>query len=142
MNHRGLLLDTSYLLPIFGIDISLEMPLNVILNSGQSLFYNPVSLIEIKWVYYKLVRMKRIDLRDARKNYILGLNILKADERFRETPLTTPAIERVADILHDMGLNDYFDRMIAATSIVEKLKLITDDQELKYIREKYLKFIK
>ncbi len=140
--RRGFLLDSSYLLPIFSIDIDLRFTLKDILRAGEPVYYNPVSLVEIKWVLYKLVRKGYIDMAAARKNYIKGLGLLLRDKRLKSTPLTTPGIERVADILHDLGINDYFDRLIAATSIVGRLKLLTDDRELLNIEAKYREYIR
>ena len=136
---RALLLDSSYLLPLFGVDVRLRTPLGDLLSAGAPLYYNPVSLVEIKWVYYKLVRRGDISLSEARANYIRGLELLLRDKRFRETPLTAPDVERVADALHDLGVTDYFDRLIAATSIVWDLELVTDDRQLLDAMERYLR---
>ncbi len=139
--YRGLLLDTMYLLPIFGVDVELETSLHGLLEEGDPLYYNPLSLVEIKWVYYRLVRLGVVSITEARRNYIEGFRALLRDKRFRRTPVTTPAIERVADDLHDMGIKDYFDRMIAATAIVGRLRLVTDDKDLKDIEERYREWL-
>ncbi len=135
---RKILLDSSYLLPLFNIDVDLSMPLGKLLEEHETMYFNPVSLVEIKWVLYKLVRKNKLSLREARENYINGLKLVLRDKRFRKTPLTTPRIERIADKLHDMGLNDYFDRIIGATAIALRLELVTDDRELREFITEYL----
>lgn len=52
------------------------------------------------------------------------------DRRFIQTQLTSPEIEDIADKQGDIGLKDHFDRLIAATAIVNDFKLLTEDREL------------
>lgn len=127
-----LVLDTNYLLPLFGIDVQLKLSLEELLREFKPVYYNPVSLIEAKWVGLKLARKAVVDLRLFRSRYVLGLKALRGDKRFRATPLTTPAMERFISRLQDMGVTDYFDQLIAATAISGRAKLLTEDEDLKH----------
>ena len=88
------------------------------------------------------MRKGLIPLKESRNNYKEGLEVLLRDKRFKQTLLTSPSIEKVADKLEDLGLKDYFDRIIAATAITNKFKLLTEDKELiNLLKEKHQKTI-
>jgi len=132
------IIDTSYLLPIFGVEVKTKIKLVDILRSYIKIYYNPISLVEIKWVLYRIVRRGLLPLDEARKSYREGLDVLFRDKRFRQTSLTSSSIEEIADKLEDLGLRDYFDRLIAATAIAGEYKLITEDKELiKILKDDY-----
>lgn len=137
MNPK-VIIDTSYLLPIFGVEVKTKIKLIDILRSYIEIYYNPISLVEIKWVLYRIVRRGLLPLDEARKSYREGLDVLFRDKRFRQTSLTSSSIEEIADKLEDLGLRDYFDRLIAATAIAGEYKLITEDKELiKILKDDY-----
>jgi hypothetical protein len=126
-----LLLDTSYLLPVFGIDVGLsefETRFPKILDEYDT-HYNPVSLLEAKWIS---LRMGRGTFRDKfLDRYRSGLAAIMTDERLAQTALTDGATELIADrLLTDDGIDDYFDRMIYATAASEKTHLLTEDEVL------------
>jgi len=58
MVGEDLLLDTTYLLPILGIRMSLKgfSELFPKLLDDYTVFYNPVSLVEAKWVMLRLAK--------------------------------------------------------------------------------------
>jgi len=58
MADEELVLDTTYLLPIFGIDMRLKGfgELFPRLLASYAVLYNPVSLVEAKWIVLKLVK--------------------------------------------------------------------------------------
>ena len=128
-----LLLDTTYLLPIFGVSVGLEdfeRRFGKLLGSF-SVRYNPVSLMEAKWVVLRLGRKDRAK-KDALLNaYRTGLKVLASDGRLKETPLTSEAAEAVADeLLVKDGVKDYFDRVIYGTASDRNCVLLTEDEEL------------
>ena len=127
---HNVIVDTSYLLPLFGIDVKTKIKLEEILEEYGKVYYNPISLIEAKWVMYRIVKRGLISLKEARSDYREGLEALLRDRRFIQTQLTSPEVEDIADELEDMGLKDYFDRLIAATAIVNDFKFLTEDREL------------
>ena len=138
MARERILLDTTYLLPLFGIHLNLrgyEEMFPRLLGEFEVL-YTPVSLVEAKWIILKLARRKPT-LRDRLlREYRAGLDALMADERLRATVLTNSMIEDIADHLLGLGLRDYFDRMIYATAYYYDSILLTEDEALHDIRSK------
>jgi PIN domain nuclease of toxin-antitoxin system len=125
------LLDTTYLLPIFGIDVRLagfEDRFPEILEE-YDVHYNPISLVEAKRISLRLGRSG--NRKEFCEKYRSGLGAILADERIRQTRVTDGAIESVADrLLADEAVKDYFDRMIYATAAVERSRLLTEDKVL------------
>jgi hypothetical protein len=126
-----LLLDTTYLLPVFGIDVGLakfEIKFPEILDE-YDIRYNPVSLLEAKWISLRIGRHTDRDKFLAR--YRSGLGAIMTDKRIKQTRFTDGAVELIADrLLTDNRLNDYFDRMIYATAAAENSHLLTEDKVL------------
>lgn len=126
-----LLLDTTYFLPLFGIDVRLagfENRFPKILDEYE-VCYNPVSLLEAKWISLRLGRgASRNKFLEA---YRSGLATILADKRISQTKLTNATVELAADqLLAVDGVRDYFDRMIYATAAAEETYLLTEDKEL------------
>ena len=128
-----LLLDTTYLLPAFGIALPLESFSERFpsILKAYSVSYNPISLVEAKWVVLRLSRQRPADRGKLLDSYRLGLRVVLADERLKQTDLTSESVERVADgLLIDMRSGDYFDRMIYGTACALDGLLLTEDNEL------------
>jgi len=125
------LLDTTYLLPIFGIDVRLagfEDKFPKVLEE-YDVRYNPISLVEAKWISLRLGRGANRD--KFLEAYRSGLATIFADKRINQTRLTDGAIELIADqLLAEDGVRDYFDRIIYATAAREKSYLLTEDKAL------------
>jgi predicted nucleic acid-binding protein len=129
---RTLMLDTTYLLPLFGIDVPLQRYPEVFpkLIAKHEVWYSPLSLVEAKWIILNLVR-RDVGKREAYlEKYRRGLGVLFAHSRLRQTELTTPQTEYEADELL-RKVSDYFDRMIYATAKQLGLTLISEDRVLK-----------
>ncbi len=126
-----LLLDTTYLLPIFGIAVGLEYydKFPQVLEAYRVL-YNPISLIEAKWISLKLMKRYPKMRKELAGAFISGLKALLSEDRISQVELTDPEVERVADLLLDAGVGDYFDRMIYATAAVRGYRLLTEDDVL------------
>jgi len=128
-----LLLDTTYLLPTFGVAMQLEgfeERFPRVLQT-HDVRYNPISLVEAKWVVLKLSRQRAAIRGKMLERYRLGLKVLLADERFKQTDLTSEAVERVADgLLVDSHAKDYFDRTIYGTACASNSLLLTEDEQL------------
>ncbi len=127
-------LDTTYILPLFGIDIRLDGYIEYfpVLHGFCELYYSPLSLIEAKWIIIGILR-KMKDLDDKFKlmyEYRSGLDILLNDPRFKQSVLTNSLIEEIADRLWEAGVNDYFDRMIYAAASYYRAVLVTEDEEI------------
>jgi len=131
-----ILLDTSYLLPFFGVDVEIEGLKENFLRVLErcEVYYSPISLIEAKFIALQLLK-DGINLLD---DYRIGLIRISAEDCLRPTPLTTPEIEEIADkLLIDENVKDYFDRMIYATAVAFKLVLITEDRKLTELANNY-----
>lgn len=128
-----LLLDTTYILPIFGLKVELkgfQTTFPRLLNT-RPVVYNPVTIVEAKWIVLKLVRKNPASGDALLRAYRSGLRALQSDERLKQTVLTDDAIEEVADrLLTQAKLKDYFDRLIYATSSHLGCTLLTEDGEL------------
>ncbi len=133
-----LIIDTTYLLPLFGVRVGLRDfdRLFPRLLDEFDVAYSPVSLIEAKWIILALTR-RNIELRvKMLGRYIRGLKGILAEDRLKATELTNPLIEEVADkLLLNVGLKDYFDRMIYSTTKYYNATLLTEDEELMKIAE-------
>ncbi len=134
-----LLLDTTYLLPIFGISAGLRKFEDAFgkLLSSFSVHYNPASLMEAKWIVLRLGRTNSKKRDALLAAYRTGLKVLASDGRLRATPLTTDTVEEVADeLLVKEGVKDYFDRVIYGTAADRRCALLTEDEELLKLKGK------
>ncbi len=108
----------------------IETLLPRLLNTYRTV-YNPVSLVEAKWIVLKLAGRRPEKRGELLRRFREGLEALLHDERLSQTELTSPEIEEVADILLvEGGVPDYFDRLIYATATCRGSLLLTEDKEL------------
>ncbi len=128
-----LLLDTTYLLPIFGLKIDLS---NFQTNFSRllttySVLYNPISLVEAKWVLLRLARREPRRRSEFLQRYRMGLKALVSDSRLKQTSLTDDVVETIADkLLLEEKVKDYFDRVIYATAANRGCIFLTEDEEI------------
>ncbi len=134
-----LLLDTTYLLPIFGIGEGLkgfEDAFPRLLDS-YSVAYNPISLLEAKWVALRLARRGQASEDALLAAYRTGLRALEGERRLTQTKLTNDAVEEIADgLLRRERVEDYFDRLIYGTAAVRRCLLLTEDRDLHRVAAK------
>lgn len=89
-----LLLDTTYILPLFGLKVNLrdfdtKFP---ILITKFLASYNPIALVESKWIILKLIKKNPSKREDLLKAYRVGMNALRSDHRLGQTILTLSLI--------------------------------------------------
>ena len=131
-----LLLDTTYLLPIFGVRVGLKgfdtmFPL---LLDKYSVVYNPISIVEAKWIVLRLSRRQSQERKLILERFREGLKVLLNDERLSQTIITNSDMEEIADrLLLEAGIRDYFDRLIYSTAAYFNAILLTEDESLKGI---------
>src|ERR1700730_6520256 len=97
-----LLLDSSYLFPIFGVRLEYQDFESIFskLSNRYSLIYNPVSLIEAKWYVLRQTRKRKTSHgQDLLHSYRRGLLSLERDQRLESTQLTNEKIEELSDSL-------------------------------------------
>ena len=127
-----ILIDTTYLLPLFGIEIEKFSLQNMqyLLEVDAEVIYNPISLIEIKWVILKLTKKNKKTLKQMRETYNETLEYLTTTDEIKQTPLITPEISQLEDKLNDHGIKDCFDRIITATAKIYADIFLTEDKKL------------
>lgn len=135
-------MDTTYLLPLMGVDVRPPRFSTVFKSLIQStlLFYNPLSLVEAKWIVIHYAKTRKgASLKPRLERYVLGLEVLEVyNESLIQTPITSPEVERLADnLLVKAGVRDYFDRMIYATASHLNLPLLTEDGTLGRLTESH-----
>jgi hypothetical protein len=131
-----LLLDTTYLLPIFGVRVGLERfeTMFPLLLDKYSVVYNPISIVEAKWIVLRLSRRRSQKRKLILERFREGLKVLLNDERFSQTIITNSDVEEIADrLLLEAGVRDYFDRLIYSTAAYFSAILLTEDETLKGI---------
>jgi hypothetical protein len=134
-----LLLDSSYLFPIFGIELEYRNFDSVFSQLPEKYFvkYNPASLIEAKW--YVLRKSKRDEGRRELllESYRRGLLSLQKDKRLESTQLTNDRIEETSDLLlKKFAIQDFFDRLIYSTAAELQSILLTEDGSLHEVFQK------
>ncbi len=136
-----ILIDTTYILPLFGIKIKLEdieVRLPEIFKKYK-VIYSPLSIVEAKWIILKLIKKYPSKKDIFLKSFRNGLKILLVEENIYKTRLTTPEVEDIADLLLlKAEIKDYFDRMIYATAVSQESILMTEDMELKSLENSEL----
>ncbi|MEX2703439.1 MAG: PIN domain-containing protein [Candidatus Baldrarchaeota archaeon] len=131
-----LLLDTTYLLPLLGLQVpqlkDYEKIFPKLLTKFET-FFSPLSLVESKWVLLRLLKDRELEYkRAALRRFRLGVKTIVKSEKLNQTILTSYEIEKYADLLLDL-VKDYFDRMIVSTAKAYNATLLTEDITLKKI---------
>jgi PIN domain nuclease of toxin-antitoxin system len=129
----SLLLDTTYLLPLFGLESGLKN-FNYTFRRllvDYEVRYNPISLLEAKWLVLRVARNKTGQLQTFLNYYRDGLGAIAREDSIRQTPLTDEHVEELSDILLTKAdLRDYFDRQIYSTAACSNYLLLTEDDRL------------
>ena len=82
-----MLVDTSFILPLFGIDVGYKEILK------RDIVISPLSLIESKFIVLRMV--KKTGNKKFLDRYLEGLAVIQL--RYRMTDITNPGIELLAD---------------------------------------------
>jgi predicted nucleic acid-binding protein len=125
------LLDTSFLLPAFGVDAGEEvlncLELMAARRERVRAYYSPFSLLEAVMVLLREARRGRLGLeeaagmaREGAARVIYGL----------ESADTPPEAYSLAVRLYSLGHRDLFDNLLYATAVTNGLFLLTLDSEL------------
>jgi PIN domain nuclease of toxin-antitoxin system len=125
------LLDTSFLLPAFGVDAGEEvlncLELVAARRERVRAYYSPFSLLEAVMVLLREARRGRLGLeeaagmaREGAAKVIYGL----------ESADTPPEAYSLAVRLYSLGHRDLFDNLLYATAATNGLSLLTLDGEL------------
>ena len=124
LNQIPILLDTTYIMPIIGIDVEgIEETLTTLekLYSHEKIkvYYTPFNILEV------IAKLSKIKYNEKRVK--LGLKSIR--ENFTLThPTTKGYIEALK--LRSLGFRDLIDLLLYTTAKTRKLKLLTRDQDL------------
>ena len=128
-----LLLDTTYIMPLAGIEtdrFGREDFSELYSMEDVELLVSPVSLIEVKWIIIGSTKGQPALREKLRRRYRDMLNLLLHSNVIGLTPLLDENINREEDRLLDLGINDYFDRIIFSTAVHYADALLTEDKSL------------
>lgn len=122
-----LLLDTTFILPLFGFDVGLADFEEFFLAALEryAILVNSLSFLEAKWKA----------LREARRNpevleaYSDGLRSIVFSEDVTVVPFHDPVVDDLATALIRYH-GDYFDCSIAASALVDANVLLTEDEKI------------
>ncbi len=133
-----IVLDTTYVLPLFGIEIKIDLDSNEKLKmiwarnlKDLELYLSSVSLIE---TMYKLlgVYRKKENFEILNRYQMILPTVLNSPVRIYNPALNAKASLTATKIRH-FGHPDIMDCWIAATAAILKSSLLTEDSELKEI---------
>ena len=125
------LLDTSFVLPSFGIEVGEEV-LECLEPIGAQrekvrVYYSPYSLLEAALVLLKEVKRGSVELKEAAEmmredyaNVVYGI----------ETAETPPEAFSFAIQLYGMGHRDIFDNLLYSTAVVNSMLFLAPNREL------------
>jgi len=131
--NNGWLLDSTYIMPFFGINVNIPNIKNdltrLLFKVSGKIFVTSCSLIEAKW---KAIRNY---FKSGDKQYLERAN--SAFESFQQNKYITLLnawfvrdASKWADQLLIEGHQDYFDCWIAGTAMAQNLVLISEDKPL------------
>ena len=128
---RSLLLDTTYMLPVFGIDIgvdsasSIQETLSRLVEKGTVLFISDLSPFEAFIKSYRIAE-KLKDERGKEEAKLGLLFVVRGDWATKIGHEDDEIIEEAFKIR--LKHNDPFDCFIFATALVRKIPLVTEDR--------------
>ena len=126
---RGLLLDTSFILPLFGVDMGPRVAkiLKHLDTKGLRAYYSPFSLMEAVFVLIREVRRGKVSLSEVAEMAAAGAkNTLASLKRLE----AQPEAYRLAIQMYEEGHHDLFDNLIYASAFYGDVSLLTLDEEL------------
>jgi len=129
-----LILDTTYILPIFNIEVDVfkKRDFEDLVNIRIEKILPSCLVIEAKWVLYSLVKKGRIkDFNEAIKDFNEGLRFLVHRKIFRIIDFLDPEIDLLESKIYKiLKIRDYFDRIILAVAKYYDAILLTEDEDL------------
>jgi len=126
-NTPRVLLDTSFILPSFGIETGKEVldGLGRLEDVKAGIYYSRFSILESLWV---IARISKGGAFDADR-FDLGLRSILESGKYEEVREDTGAFTEALK-LRLLGHNDMVDNILYACSVAFNLKFLTLDDEL------------
>ncbi len=128
-DELGILLDTSFILPSLGIEVTnskIKRGLDKLRNSSNEVYYTDLNLYEATLIAAKRIRGNNFDS----KRYREGVNSIVLGGVFNKALLQPDAYNKALDYWI-MGHRDLVDNLLYAISIQNELKFLTLEKRLK-----------
>ncbi len=142
MPEKNLILDTTYLLPIFGIEINITFNFKKELRNlwkhgipGYKIYLPSVCLIETMYKLNREYRNKK-DVAILKRYTQILPTILASKVVEIKHPHLIPEASKIAILLRHENFPDLMDCWIGATAVALKGVLLTEDKYLKQILER------
>jgi len=132
LKHVSILLDTSFILPSFRIDVGDEVNkvLRILNKYGDRfvVFYSTFNVLEALLVIIREVRRGNIKFDEAKEAIEFGaINTMMKLQKAPEPP----QVYVLAFSLYSMGHKDLFDNLLYSVALVNDIKFLTMDYEFK-----------
>jgi len=118
LERTKILIDTSFLLPAFGIDVEEEVYKAIRHFRRFDVYYTELELLEAFWKILRIFDRTKLD------RILLGLESIKRTYKILEIP-SKAYLEAVE--IHDRGHKDYIDALLYATAKYSNIPLLTID---------------
>ena len=139
----AILLDTSFLLPSFGVDTGerIRRCLRFLAEHRREVkvCYSRYSLLEAVFILLRMLRHDRLKPEEAFTMVEAGVStVIYSLEAVSETP----TVFREALKLYEMGHKDLFDNLLYSAAVASRAYLLTVDEQLRaFIQENKLQDI-
>jgi len=122
---KKVLLDTTYILPLLGIEIDIPNLREKIISLAKNfkLMLNSLSILEAKWKILKLAKKEPSIL----ESFSEGLLFLTRGEVFEIIPFYTYEVDLIATTLYKYH-KDYIDCSILASAYINADTFITEEK--------------
>lgn len=121
--NSGVLLDTSFLLPIIGFETS-DRVMRAFQKLGfYELYYSEISILEALWKIVKVVKGVEEELSRIEE----GIRAIR--ESMRHASVNGEAVKNAIH-MYKLGHRDMVDNLLYSIAVSNKLKLLTVDEDL------------
>lgn len=131
-------IDTSFLMPFFGLNIripTVKVDLENLIRKGTVVAYSIVSITECWFLIIKAIR-QGAPKDDVINRYVQAINMLHKNTKLVSVSPTRQDIANLQTKVYSLNHRDYFDQIIIASALSTSKKLITmDTQYTKLIAE-------
>lgn len=131
------MLDTTYILPFFGIGIRIEgfeKQMGILISSEHEIRVSFVSIIEAKGKSLREAARRRTP--QFLERFTLGYEALMEGERIIIEDIALDKYDQDVNKAYLGGLDDLFDCIVLATAFKTSDVLVTEDEEIKNIASK------
>lgn len=133
MNKRDILVDTSFLLPILGVEVEARV-IDGLKKVKQSqdrfiIYYSEFSILEAIWKLLKVMSDENVD------RVRIGIDTITSN--FIKVEPTSKSFICARD-LYKKGHKDYIDDLLYCISLENNLEFLTIDEELREFLRKAL----